>query len=69
MENVLKEMNQEEVIEGSEATLTCMKHILKMLRLIVYRMEMDRIEDWKIKGKITPKEAVHRKALLRKRYH
>ena len=67
MERVLREMNQEEVVDCSEATVRCMKHILKELRISLFRVELARIEELKAKGKISPKEAVHRKALLRRR--
>ena len=68
MEKLLREMNGEGVVDCSEATLRCIKHILKELKNLVYRIEMVRIEQLKAKGKITPKEAVHRKSLLKKRY-
>ena len=68
MEKVLREMNQEEVANCSEATVRCMKHILKELRIGLFRLEVDRIERLRDEGKISPKEAVHRKALLRKKY-
>ena len=68
MEKLLREMNREEVVDCSEATLRCIKHILKELKNLVYRIEVARIEQLKAKGKITPKEAVHRKSLLKKRY-
>ena len=68
VEEMLREMNQNEVVDCSEATVRCMKHILKELKNLVYRIEVARIEQLKAKGKITPKEAVHRKSLLKKRY-
>ena len=68
MEKLLREMNGEGVVDCSEATLRCIKHILKELKNLVYRIEVARIEQLKVKGKITPKEAVHRKSLLKKRY-
>ena len=68
MEKLLREMNREGVVDCSEATLRCIKHILKELKNLVYRIEVVRIEQLKAKGKITPKEAVHRKYLLKKRY-
>ena len=68
MERVLREMNQEEVVDCSEATLRCIKRILKELKNLVYRIEVVRVEQLKAKRKITPKEAVHRKSLLKKRY-
>ena len=68
MEKMLREMNQEAVVDCSEATLRCIKHILKELKNLVYRIEVVRVEQLKAKGKITPKEAVHRKSLLKKRY-
>jgi hypothetical protein len=68
MEEVLREMNQEEVVDCSEATMRCMKHILRELRINLFRVEVARIERLRDEGKITPKEAVHRKALLRKRW-
>ena len=68
VEKVVKEMNQKGVKECSETTLTCVKHIIKELRVFVFRVELQRIEILKTKGKISPKEAVHRKALLKKRY-
>ena len=68
MEKLLREMNGEGVVDCSEATLRCIKHILKELKNLVYRIEVVRIEQLKAKGKITPKEAVHRKSLLKKRY-
>ena len=68
LENLLKIMNQEEVMECSEATMKCMKHIFKLLRNYLYRLEVTRIERLREEGKISPKEAVHRKALLRKRW-
>lgn len=68
MEEVLREMNREEVVDCSEATVQCMKHILRELRVCLYRLERTKIEHLKAKGKLSPKEAVHRKALLRKRW-
>lgn len=68
VEEMLKEMIRKDVVECSEATERCMKHIIRLLRILVYRIEVSRIESLRDKGKITPKEAVHRKALLRKRY-
>ena len=68
VEKMLREMNREGVVDCSEATLRCIKHILKELKNLVYRIEVVRIEQLKAKGKITPKEAVHRKSLLKKRY-
>ena len=67
VEEMLREMNQNEVVDCSEATVRCMKHILKELRIGLFRVELARIEELKVKGKISPKEAVHRKALLRRR--
>ena len=67
VEEMLREMNQNEVVDCSEATVRCMKHILKELRIGLFRVELARIEELKAKGKISPKEAVHRKALLRRR--
>ena len=68
MEKELREMNQEEVVDCSEATLQSMKHIYKELRIFMYHVEVMRIERARDEGKISPKEAVHRKALLRKKY-
>ena len=68
VEKLLREMNREGVVDCSEATLRCIKHILKELKNLVYRIEVVRVEQLKAKGKITPKEAVHRKSLLKKRY-
>ena len=68
VEKLLREMNREGVVDCSEATLRCIKRILKELKNLVYRIEVVRIEQLKTKGKITPKEAVHRKSLLKKRY-
>ena len=68
VEEVLREMNLSEVKECSEATLQSMKHIYKELRIALLRVEVARIERLREEGKMTPKEAVHRKALLRKRW-
>ena len=68
IEKVLREMNQSEVKECSEATLQSMKHIFKELRIFLYHVEVMRIKRARDEGKISPKEAVHRKALLRKKY-
>ena len=68
MEEVLREMNLSEVKECSEATLQSMKPIYKELRIFLYYVEVMRIERARDEGKISPKEAVHRKALLRKKY-
>ena len=68
VEEVLREMNQEAVKECSEATLKSMKHIYKELRIFLYHVEVMRIKRARDEGKISPKEAVHRKALLRKKY-
>ena len=68
VEKLLREMNREVVVDCSEATLRCIKRILKELKNLVYRIEVVRVEQLKAKGKITPKEAVHRKSLLKKRY-
>ena len=68
VEKMLREMNQEAVVDCSEATVKCMKPILRELRISLFRVEMERIERLRHEGKITPKEAVHRKVLLRKRW-
>lgn len=68
VEEVLREMNQLVVVDCSEATIQCMKHIYKELRIALYHVEVMRIERARDEGKISPKEAVHRKALLRKKY-
>ena len=68
VEKLLREMNREGVVDCSEATLRCIKRILKELKNLVYRIEVVRVDQLKAKGKITPKEAVHRKSLLKKRY-
>lgn len=68
VEELLREMNRREVMDCSEATLRCMKHIFKLLRIFLLRLEIARIERLREEGKISPKEAVHRKALLRKRW-
>ena len=68
VEEMLLEMNRREVMDCSEATLRCMKHIFKQLRIFLLRLEIARIERLREEGKISPKEAVHRKALLRKKY-
>ena len=68
MEKMLREMNQEAVVDCSEATMQSMKHIYKELRIFLYHVEVMRIERARDEGKISPKEAVHRKALLRKKY-
>jgi hypothetical protein len=68
VEEVLREMNQSEVKECSQATLQSMKHIFKELRIFLYHVEVMRIKRARDEGKISPKEAVHRKALLRKKY-
>ena len=65
---MLREMNQEAVVDCSETTLQSMKHIYKELRIALLRVEVARIERLRDEGKMTPKEAVHRKALLRKRW-
>ena len=68
VEKMLREMNQEAVVDCSEATLQSMKHIYRELRIALFRVEVARIERLRDEGKMTPKEAVHRKALLRKRW-
>ena len=68
VEKMLREMNQEAVVDCSEATMQSMKHIYKELRVFLYHVEVMRIERARDEGKISPKEAVHRKALLRKKY-
>ena len=68
VEKLLREMNREGVVDCSEATLRCIKRILKELKNLVYRIEVVRVDQLQAKGKITPKEAVHRKSLLKKRY-
>ena len=68
VEEVLREMNLNEVKECSEATLQCIKHIYKELPIFLYHVEVMRIKRARDEGKISPKEAVHRKALLRKKY-
>ena len=68
VEEMLLEMNRREVMDCSEATLRCMKHIFKQLRIFLLRLEIARIERLREEGKISRKEAVHRKALLRKRW-
>ena len=54
--------------EFSEACLQAMKHIYRMLRNVIYQVEVHRIERRKQEGRITPKEAVHQKAKVRKQY-
>ena len=68
VEEMLIEMNRKEVVDCSEATIRCMKHIFKQLRIFLLRLEIARISRLREEGKISPKEAVHRKALLRKRW-
>ena len=68
MEKMLREMNQEAVMDCREATMQSMKHFYKELRIALLRVEVARIERLRDEGKMTPKEAVHRKALLRKRW-
>ena len=68
VEELLREMNQVEMVDCSEATLQSMKHIFKELRICLYQVEVMRIERAREEGKITPKEAVHKKSLLKKRY-
>ena len=68
VEKMLREMNQEAVVDCSEATMQSMKHIYKELRIFLYHVEVMRIKRARDEGKISPKEAVHRKALLRKKY-
>ena len=68
VEKMLREMIQEAVVDCSEAPLQSMKHIYKELRISLLRVEVARIERLRDEGKMTPKEAVHRKALLRKRW-
>ena len=68
MEKMLREMIQEAVVDCSEATLQSMKHIYNELRIALLRVEVALIERLRDEGKMTPKEAVHRKALLRKRW-
>jgi len=68
VEEVLREMNLNEVKECSEATLKSMKHIYKELRIFLYHVEVMRIKRARDEGRISPKETVHRKALLRKKY-
>ena len=68
VEEMLIEMNRKEVVDCSEATIRCMKHIFKQLRIFSLRLGIARIARLREEGKISPKEAVHRKALLRKRW-
>ena len=68
VEEMLLEMTRREVMDCSEATMQSMKHIYRELRIALVRVEVARIERLKDEGKMTPKEAVHRKALLRKRW-
>ena len=57
VEEMLVEMNRKEVMDCSEATLRCMKHIFKQLRIFLLRLEIARIERVREEGKISPKEA------------
>ena len=56
---------------GAEFSLTgirCMKWIYREIRNEIYLHEVARVERLKGMGKIAPKEAVARKAKLRKQY-
>ena len=68
MEKELREMNQEEVVDCSEATLQSMKRIFKELRLAIFGVEVGKIKDLRAAGKLSAKKAIHRIALLRKKY-
>ena len=68
MEKMLREMNQEAVKECSEATLQSMKRIFKELRLAIFGVEVGKIKDLRAAGKLSAKKAIHRIALLRKKY-
>lgn len=68
MEAELKSMNRTAAGGCSDAELKSMKHILRELRSALCAEEVARIERLKARGELTPKEAVHRKSLCRKRY-
>ena len=68
VEEVLREMNQSEVKECSEATLQSMKHIFKELRTAIFGIEVGQIRRLRAEGKLSAKKAIHRIALLRKKY-
>ena len=68
VEEVLREMNLSEVKECSEATLACMKRIFKALRQAIFGIEAEQIRRWRAEGKLSPKNAIHRIALLKKKY-
>lgn len=55
-------------VEFSLAGIRCMKWIYREIRNEIYLYEVARIERLKRMGKIAPKEAVARKAKLKKRY-
>ena len=68
VEEVLREMNLNDVKECSEATLQSMKRIFKELRKVVFGIEVGKIKGLRAAGKLSAKEAIHRIALLRKKY-
>lgn len=68
LEEVLREMNLNEVKVCSEATLQTMKRIFKELRLVIFDIEVRKIKGLRANGKLSAKNAIHRIALLRKKY-
>ena len=68
LEEVLREMNLNEVKVCSEATLQTMKRIFKELRQVIFGVEVEKIQGLRAAGKLSAKEAIHRIALLRKKY-
>lgn len=52
----------------SETSIRLMKQIVRHLENEIHRSEMVRIEQLVANGKLTPKEAVKKKAASRKRY-
>ena len=52
----------------SAASIRLMKQIVKQLEYEIHLGEMERIRKQVVDGKLTPKEAVKKKAVVRKKY-
>ena len=66
--NELREMYRKYGNVHSAASIQLIKQIIKQLEMEIHLAEMEEIERKVADGKLTPKEAVKKKAASRKRY-
>lgn len=71
LQGILSELERYEELgelDFSWNSVTCIKKIIKLLELGVYRWEMKVIDHKEMNGKMTPKERVSNKAQVKKKY-